>query len=152
MTITIPHHAILPLEASDIPAFAAQLQASKLPLTINHLLCKDWPNEAAQKAQCTKAVEGALNNPDVERFKVVENSSGNMVAHLVITHKKPESDTKELANEVNNVPAVPEGMVPEIFHLVMDTSAELQSAMKQTEHLCNCIKSKVVLQVVLTIS
>jgi len=73
------NYSILPLLESDLPTLAQFVQESKLGLTINRLLFKDWPNEAAQRENYSKAMESNFADPDAERFKVVDNESGLVV-------------------------------------------------------------------------
>lgn len=71
--MSVPNHSIVPVTAQDLPTMAKLLCDSKLQLTINRLLFKDWPNEAAQVPNYTRAVEGSFKDPSVESFKVVDD-------------------------------------------------------------------------------
>ncbi|KAL1631531.1 hypothetical protein SLS54_000292 [Diplodia seriata] len=100
-----------------------------LPLAINRFLYEDWPNEAAQSAQCTRTIETAFRNPSSEMFKVVDDATREIVAHLVVSYKLPaDEDDKEQQK-------VPEGMVPDIFHRVIKATAQLREAVEGIEHL-----------------
>jgi len=112
-------YSILPILEPDLSTLAALVQESKLPLTVNRLLYKDWPNEAAQRAQCIKTIENSFKNPDQERFKVVEKETGTMVGHIVLTRKTPSED-KVTTGEEKGKPEVPDGMNEEVFRGVME--------------------------------
>lgn len=47
--MSAPGYTLRPVQSSDIPVLGDLLYNSKLALTINRLLFKDWPNEAAQR-------------------------------------------------------------------------------------------------------
>lgn len=137
MALSDAKYAVLPATQSDLTAIAALLQASKLPLVINRILYKDWPNEGAQLAQCTRAIQGGFKNPASEMLKVVDNSTDEIIGHLVLKHRNYK--TEERANTPVEKPEeeqnVPDGMVPEVFHMVVDGAAEIDSAMEGIEHL-----------------
>ncbi|KAH6972181.1 acyl-CoA N-acyltransferase [Ilyonectria sp. MPI-CAGE-AT-0026] len=87
-----PYH-ILPVESSDLATLAEFVYESKLNLTINRLLYKDWPNEVAQRHQYALAVEGGFKNPETESLKVVD-ASGEIVGYLALTRIHPKSTEK----------------------------------------------------------
>ncbi|KAF1987931.1 acyl-CoA N-acyltransferase, partial [Aulographum hederae CBS 113979] len=144
-----PTNTIHPATLSDLPAIANLVHASKQHLPINHVLFKDWPNEAGQKPIYTAAVEGAFKNPDVESFKVVDDASGEVVGEFVLSRKKPglkgnadaDADAGGTKGEggdgtgggVGGVQA-PDGMVPELYHLIVKRCANLANVMKDTDH------------------
>ncbi|KAF1809449.1 hypothetical protein P152DRAFT_476365 [Eremomyces bilateralis CBS 781.70] len=132
MATTIPNHSILPLEESDIPSLARHVQASKLELSINRFLWKDWPNEAGQAVNSRQAIEGSFARSDSDRFKVVKDDTGEIVGHLVITHKRPVPQ-EEGGNPVK--PEVQKEMNPEILDWVIRASASNQKLVKDREHL-----------------
>jgi hypothetical protein len=118
------------IEKPDLPAVSRNLAASKLPLTINRLLYKNWPNEEAQLAQCTKAIEGAFTNPlNVLFFKAVDNKSGEIVGHIAVTRKPIGTNGPGPAITIaeNGKPKVPDGMNEEVFRAVMNSTAELNT-------------------------
>ncbi|RDW62086.1 hypothetical protein BP6252_11519 [Coleophoma cylindrospora] len=82
-------YSIVPITAEDLPTLAAFVYTSKQQLTINRVLWKDWPNEAAQRANYTNAVEGAFKDPLSETFKVVDDESGEILGHVVLSRKVP---------------------------------------------------------------
>lgn len=91
-----PYH-ILPVESSDLATLAEFVYHSKLNLTINRLLYKDWPNEVAQRHQYTLAVEGGFDNPNTESLKVVD-ASGEIVGYIALTRIHP-TNANEPAND-----------------------------------------------------
>lgn len=133
MSVTIPNHSILPISQTDLPTIAEFLLASKLSLAINRFLFKDWPNESAQTAQYTRTIKGGFQDPTSEVLKVVHDATGEMVAHLVLTHKKPATEPSGVA--ATQEPSVPEGMVPEVFNSVIKASGQIQDAVSGVEHL-----------------
>jgi hypothetical protein len=92
---------VVPVEKADVPLTAGFLASAKLPLTINRLLWQDWPNHKDQLAQYRQAVEGAFGDPSVQSLKAVDNESGEIVGHLVLSRieadkaKLPESKDEE---------------------------------------------------------
>ncbi|KAF2713410.1 hypothetical protein K504DRAFT_369076 [Pleomassaria siparia CBS 279.74] len=80
-------YSIHPLLHSSLPTLAQFVQDSKLGLTINRVLVKDWPNLAAQKEHYTKSIEANFENEASGRWKVVVGGGedGEMVGHLVLT-------------------------------------------------------------------
>lgn len=134
MRVQIPGHSIVPISLSDLSTFASFVQASKLPLTVNQFLYKDWPNEAAQSAQCKRTVERGFEDPSSEKLKVVENETGSMVGHLVLTHRKPnvEAPTEAVTGEQE----VPDGMDPDFLAVIMEAVAVVDEPAKDKEHLC----------------
>lgn len=91
-----PYH-ILPVESADLATLAEFVYESKLSLTINRLVYKDWPNEVAQRHQYTLAVEGGFNNPNIESLKAVD-ASGEIVGYLALTRIHPKT-TEEPADK-----------------------------------------------------
>lgn len=81
--------SILPLSKADIPTLAQFLQESKLGLSINSLLFKEWPNYDAQRENYTDSVRAIFDNPFIERFKVGDNKSRLTVDHLILSLRKP---------------------------------------------------------------
>jgi hypothetical protein len=130
---TLLSYSIHPVEQADIPTLAKFLQASKLPLVINRLLFKHWPNETAQKKIYTGAIEGAFENSLSEMSKVVDGISGEIVAHLVITRKKAQKE--DIADSNKSSGSVPEAMNPKIFHLVTKAVKEIVKEVQELDHI-----------------
>jgi hypothetical protein len=128
--------SILPVEEADLSTLAQFVQESKLPLTINRLLIKNWPNHEFQKENANNAVGRNVKNPSTARFKAVDEESGLMVGHIVLTLKKPyEADDAHPATlPGNDQPSVPNGMVEEVFRTVVATASELDTE-KDVDHL-----------------
>jgi hypothetical protein len=130
---SIPNHSVLPATSSDLPTIANFVRASKLSLTVNQFLYNDWPNEAAQLAQSTQAVEGGFRDPNSETFKVVNNSSGDIVGHLVLSRKTPEPEAATKSNPHQGT--VPDGMDPEFFAVIVKAASTIVEPMKDRDHL-----------------
>ncbi|KAH8893671.1 hypothetical protein GQ53DRAFT_840042 [Thozetella sp. PMI_491] len=136
MPTTIPGHSILPITAADLPTHADNLRESKLNLSINRFLYKNWPNETAQSKQYSDAVKGALGNPDCESLKVIEDTTGEIVAQLFLTRMRPveekEPSSEDKASTSNSAP---DYFVPEILAWVMEANAHINTPVKNREHL-----------------
>jgi GNAT superfamily N-acetyltransferase len=126
-------HSIHPVSSPDLPTLAQFLQESKLSLTINRLLFKDWPNETAQQAVYTHAVETGFQNPAVESFKVVDDEAGLIVGHLVLSRKRP-AGTEAPSSEKGKGSPVPDGVDGEVFAAVEAAIAAIDTA-KDVDHL-----------------
>lgn len=124
-------YSILPVAPSDLPTIAEFLYSSKLKLTINRLLFKDWPNEAAQRRQYTGAVEGALADPNTESLKAVDAASGEIVGYLAVTRKSATRPAAEVEK------SVPEAFNPEVYQAVIRAAGELSKEMEGVDHLSN---------------
>ncbi|KAK7724817.1 hypothetical protein SLS57_004088 [Botryosphaeria dothidea] len=122
-------YSILPVAPSDLPTIAEFLYSSKLKLTINRLLFKDWPNEAAQRRQYTGAVEGALADPNTESLKAVDAASGEIVGYLAVTRKSATGPAAE------DEKSVPEAFNPEVYQAVIRAAGELSKEMEGVDHL-----------------
>jgi RimJ/RimL family protein N-acetyltransferase len=120
------NYSIQPIVKSDLETLTQFVQDSKLGLTINRLLWKDWPDEATQLAHYTKAIRGNWEDSDAERFKVVDNESGLMVGHLVLTRERPK-EKKEATNKEVEKLKTPKGMNAEVLAAVMAAMAEVAS-------------------------
>jgi hypothetical protein len=121
-------HTISPLTPADHPAMAISLFEAKLPLTINRLLWQSWPNEEGQMAQYARTAETSSQNADMERLKVVDDASGNMIGHVVVTRKRPNpsNDHVRVEDSEGNKP-VPEGMNEPVFRAVVSAGVELDT-------------------------
>jgi hypothetical protein len=133
--MSIPNHSILPVSASDLPTLANFVRLSKLPLTINRLLFKDWPNESAQIAVYTNSVESAFKDPSIDFLKVVDDISGEILGHLVLTRKR--SDNTELSKregEGEGNQQIPDGFEPEVYAAVVSAGTEVHKAVEGIDH------------------
>ncbi|RDW66944.1 hypothetical protein BP5796_09693 [Coleophoma crateriformis] len=122
-------YSIVPISAEDLPTLAAFVYTSKQQLTINRVLWKDWPNEAAQRANYTNAVEGAFKDPLSETFKVVDDESGEILGHVVLSRKIPVGDVKNTdkddKGEGSEDEKVPKGLDPEVAGAVEEAVKEI---------------------------
>lgn len=135
--MSTPKHSILPITSDDLPTLAEFLFASKLQLAINRFLFKDWPNEPAQRAIYTGAAEGGFNDPDSASLKVVNDMSGEMVGHLVLTHRKATTGTPATNADANQTQQqnVPNGFKSEVLSTVMKMTEEVDVELKGIEHI-----------------
>jgi hypothetical protein len=131
-----------PVTEQDIPIVSRAVYSSKLPLTINRLLYKNWPNEDAQMKQGTNAVTSSLKNPLTEIFsKVVDGETGEIVGHVVLTRQVPaptkveDKEKDELKEKNEQASAVPEGMDERVIAAVVKGTMELRQEMEKIEHL-----------------
>ncbi|KAI0965947.1 hypothetical protein F4678DRAFT_451277 [Xylaria arbuscula] len=135
----VPNHSVAPVTKDDIPTVSGFLQDSKLHLAINRFLIKDWPNFSFQNVNYARAIEGSLSNPQSTSLKVVNDTSGKIVAYICYTkrpsgpvkHEKldPEGD-ESLANE-----EVPDGFVPDVYRAVMNADKELEPNLNTDEYI-----------------
>jgi GNAT superfamily N-acetyltransferase len=121
-------HSIYPATESDLPIFAHNLHESKLALTINRVLWKDWPNDAAQRPQYTNAIESSFKNDSSDMFKVVDDETGTIVGHLVVTLIKPQK-----VEEGDGKANMPGGVNPDVFKTVMEFAKEVDT-FRDVEH------------------
>ncbi|KAF2135232.1 uncharacterized protein K452DRAFT_293378 [Aplosporella prunicola CBS 121167] len=131
--------SISSMERPDFPTIADFLHSSKLQLTINRLLYKDWPNDAAQKSQCTQTIEGAFADPHVENLKAVDETSGDIVGYLGLTRKRPTKPSATPGDGSDNAATapqmeVPEFFNPEVFKAVIGAVGELSKETAGVDH------------------
>jgi len=126
--------SILPVDRSDLSVIADFVHSSKLSLTINRLLFKDWPNEAAQKAVYTKAVESAFDDPSVEGLKALMN--GEIVGYVGLTRKRPAKNVTDrpLATDEDGMPPPPDHFNPEVLMMVSNAVTEINKEMEGIDH------------------
>ena len=87
-----PHPLSLLLIPISPPWATDLVYHCKLCLTINRLLCQNWPNEAFQKSVYRSTVEGAHKDPNVECLKVVDDVSQEIVGYLALSRKGPAAE------------------------------------------------------------
>ena len=149
--MSAPSHSIVPITKDDIPTLAKLLCDSKLQLTINRLLFKDWPNEVAQVPNYTMAVEGGFVNPDNEAFKAIDDKGESkcssvrpphrtaadssllaVLGHLALTRIRPKRS--ESATVLKGDQKVPDHFNRDIFAWVMKTVGEIDEDFKGIDH------------------
>lgn len=123
-SIMAQHISILPVLEADLPILSDFLHTSKLSLTINRLLVKDWPNEDIQRKHYADVIAGSLQDPSNELLKSVDTSTGQIVGFVALTRKHPvpsiaSSDKGEGDVEKSNVP---NWMNSVVFEAVMSGS------------------------------
>jgi hypothetical protein len=137
-SIVIPNHTVSNFAEADLLTIAKHLRESKLELAINRFLFKDWPNEEAQTANYNRAIESGFKNPDSEKLKVVDDTTGKIVAHLVVTHKKPSKENKKATGgDPDAPPPVPDYFNSEILNWVITASSGIEEVVKDIEYLGN---------------
>lgn len=132
--MSILNHSILPATEADLPVIAGFLLASKLQLAVNRFLFKDWPNEPAQRDLYTSAVEGGFKDPQSTTLKVVDDRSGETVAHLILK-RRTGGEAKEPAVDVDGTQEVPRGMDPDVLPTVMRMIREVDEEMQGIDHI-----------------
>jgi hypothetical protein len=75
-------------EEKDIQVLGDLLLRSKLSLSVNRLLWKNWPNETAQREQYTAAVASALKHPNMLDLKATDSQTGQIVGYTCLTKKE----------------------------------------------------------------
>lgn len=121
--MSTPTITLQPALHPDLEALINNLQASKLSLTINRVLWTQWPNLACQRPQYIKAITTSFNDENIDVLKAVDDETGMIVGHLVLSHRlkaesgKGEEEWKEGKREP------PEGIVVEVFEEVMKFAA-----------------------------
>lgn len=90
--MSLPNHSIQPVREADLPFLASFLHTSKLALPINRLLFKEWPNDAAQKPLYAGAMRSGFEDADVDDLKCVDADTGEIVAYIAISRKRPGPD------------------------------------------------------------
>ncbi|EPE35809.1 Acyl-CoA N-acyltransferases (Nat) [Glarea lozoyensis ATCC 20868] len=123
-------YTILPLTPPDLDTMTHLVWLSKQSLTVNRLLYQNWPNEAAQRAQCRKAVENSMQCKDVQSWKVVHKESGEMVGHVAM---KFYGDAGQ--KDVGGGGEVPDGMHPGVYEMVVDSMTDLWEDWGGVRHL-----------------
>ena len=128
-------NSILPVSSSDLPIIGDFLYSSKLSLTINRLLFKDWPNEATQRPLYAGAVESGFKDPSVECLKVVDDDSRDIVGYLGLKRKRPAN--KEQYTDAGNGGGkqnIPDGLNPDVLSAVSTAVTEIAKEMEGTDH------------------
>jgi hypothetical protein len=129
-------NSILPVSSSDIHTLGDFLYTSKLTLTINRLLFKDWPNETIQKPIYTGSVESAFKDPSVECLKVVDDDSGDIVGYLALTRRRPMAKTEHPPDAGNGggKQNIPDGFNPDVLSAVSAAVTEMAKQVEGTDH------------------
>ncbi|KAI1303869.1 hypothetical protein F5Y03DRAFT_407170 [Xylaria venustula] len=135
----IPNHSVAPVTKDDIPTVSGFLQDSKLHLAINRFLIKDWPNLSFQNVNYTRAIEGSLSNPEATSLKVVDDTSGQIVAYICYT-KRPSGPVKNEkldpeGDESQTNEEIPAGFVPDVYRAVMNADRELEPNLDTDEYI-----------------
>lgn len=84
-------YTLRPVQPSDAAVLGDILYTSKIALTVNRLLFKDWPNEAVQRQSYTSTIEG-LDDSMAGSVSVVDNNSGEVVGLLALTRRRPVAE------------------------------------------------------------
>lgn len=134
--MSIPNHTIVLSTASDVPVLAQYLTASKLQLAINRFIFKDWPNEPKQLEHYTSQIESAHDDPQTSSYKIVDDRSGYIVAHLVVTKQGAMVAGGQSALKADaESPTIPDYIVPEAFLTVMKAAQEVDAAVEDVDRL-----------------
>ncbi|KAE8167513.1 hypothetical protein BDV40DRAFT_295619 [Aspergillus tamarii] len=129
--MTAPGYTIRPVEYSDIPELGDLLYTSKLALTINRLLFKNWPNEAVQRQNYLGALEGIeVDSP--ESRTVVDNVTGKVIGHLALNRYRPVEEPEQPREEIQKQEP-PDFFVPEVVTAVLEAVATIKEEVKTTD-------------------
>lgn len=129
--MTAPSYTIRPVEYSDIPELGDLLYTSKLALTINRLLFKNWPNEAVQRQNYLGALEGIeVDSPDSRT--VVDNVTGKVIGHLALNRYRPVEEPEQPREEIQKQEP-PDFFVPEVVTAVLEAVATIKEEVKTTD-------------------
>lgn len=130
----VAKHTILSLPASDLQASADLIHASKLSLTINRLLYKNWPATETQKAQCLYAVTNASHDPTIESFKVEDPDTKELTGYLALSRKQPKEGKQAPILAANADGKFEQG----ILEWVNAASQELLGEFEGVDHFRKC--------------
>ncbi|KAH8669757.1 hypothetical protein BGZ60DRAFT_451086 [Tricladium varicosporioides] len=125
--------SIQPAAEADLPAVIEFVHESKLALPINHVLFYDWPNNVAQQRVYRNAVESSFKEPSDEIFKAIDNKTGSIVGHLVLSHKEPAEGKSATVDGSDEIPKAPDGMNQEVFNAVVKYAPEMDTE-KSVDH------------------
>ncbi|KAL2830968.1 hypothetical protein BJY01DRAFT_254466 [Aspergillus pseudoustus] len=134
-------YKLILFDPAHITETAELLYISKLGLTINRLLFKDWPNEAMQRKNYTSVIEN-LPGSEFEGITAVDEVSGEVLAHLAIRRKTPVANNDEeekgkggAAAAAPAAPEIPEFFNAEVFSAVRAAVSELSQGLEEVDHL-----------------
>jgi hypothetical protein len=134
------NYSAQPVTSEDLPTLIQFLHESKLALTINRLLWKDCPNDICQRPQYINAIESSFKSESCEVFKAVDDESGAIVGHLVLTLRKPaSSEIKAAVEERDGKPKIPNGINEELLAAVAKFATEV-GMLRDVEHLGEIFK------------
>lgn len=122
--------SILAATTADLSVLGDFLYSSKLALTINRVLVKDWPNEAKQNKNYSASIASSLMDPNMECLKAVDVQSGNIVGFVVLGRKKQSSGKDGSASDR----IAPEWVNSDLFDEVMQASAYLDRQSETFDH------------------
>jgi hypothetical protein len=134
--MSIPGHSVLPVSESDLPTIAGFIRDSRFPLAFNRLLYNDWPNNVAQLALYMNVIDSWASDPSKETFKVVEDASGHIVAHVVVWRIKPPGADGTKPPNVN----LPDGVIPEVWNGITAAGIEANKEVEDIDRLGECLR------------
>lgn len=132
--MSAPNYPILSVSEADLPTIAGFVRASKLQLAINRFLIKDWPNDAVQLAQSTNAVQSSFKDPLVTFAKAVDEKSGDIVGHLVLTRRKGGAAEAPAGHE-DESQNTPPGLEHEVLSTVTKMIKDLDKEWIGIDHI-----------------
>ncbi|RDW86897.1 GNAT family N-acetyltransferase [Aspergillus mulundensis] len=131
------------VERSDVDTLEGLLFTSKLSLTINKLLFKNWPNEAVQRRNYRSALEGLdFDNSDRESLTVVDDELGKIIGHLALYRREPQTPVQDdiecgqsQAASATEQADIPDFFNADVLNAVIEAVGELSDpALKTKEH------------------
>ncbi|KAM0544661.1 hypothetical protein ACHAPJ_011722 [Fusarium lateritium] len=118
---------------ADLPVLGDFLYSSKLALSINRLLIKDWPNEENQRKNYSGSIESSLSDPTMECLKAVDDTSGSIVGFVVLG--KSSAQTKPPGDDERSPKRnAPDWMNSDLFNEVMEGAAYLDQQSEAFDH------------------
>lgn len=131
---TMDNYTIAPVLAADLPTVAHFIFSSQLTQPTNQFLFSDWPNESAQVSLYLSGLEKTIDRPSIEMLKAVDNSTGEMVASLILERKTPEIEDEEASTEPEKPISAPLGLNAEFYEFMKRALAGVQENMAQVDH------------------
>lgn len=129
--------SIVPATPEDLPAIASLVHTSKQTLTINRVLFKDWPNEAAQRPIYAAAVEAGFRDPQTQTLKAVDDTTGEILGHLVFATRRAATESKGPIKDESGKAGddgVPECFNPGVLRMVGEAVTELRKDWEGVDH------------------
>lgn len=114
------------VQENNLDELTSLLHGTKLALSINKLIIKDWPNDRVQQRLYRGAVEGALHTELIEDWNAIDQESGDIVGY--IAHTIQESKDKGDSAPESIKEQVPEGIVPEVHEAVTQATNVITQA------------------------
>ncbi|CZR55802.1 uncharacterized protein PAC_05690 [Phialocephala subalpina] len=126
-------YTIAPILAADLPTVAHFIFSSQLTQPTNQFLFSDWPNESAQVSLYLSSLEKSIDLPHVKMLKAVDNSTGEMVASLILERKTPDVRDEEASQEPEEPSSAPPGINPKFYEFMKSALSGVQKDMAEVD-------------------